>query len=120
MDKKLMSEESSILFNDTANRNLWAEVIMPLALPNTYTYTVPEYFQDKVKLGCRVEVVLGKNKRYAGIVKSIISKAPAYQTKDILNVLDDEPMLYPQQLQLWNWISDYYMCSEVEVMAAAL
>ena len=53
-------------------------------------------------------------------LKSITTKAPAYQTKEILNVLDDEPVLYPQQLQLWKWMSEYYMCSEGEVMAAAL
>jgi primosomal protein N' (replication factor Y) len=99
---------------------LYAEVILPLALPTTYTYAVPAEFARKLQHGCRVEVVLGKHKRYAGIVKSIHSKSPAHPTKDILNVLDDEPVLYPQQLQLWKWISDYYMCSEGEVMAAAL
>jgi primosomal protein N' (replication factor Y) (superfamily II helicase) len=100
--------------------SVFSEVILPLALPKTYTYGVPENFTDKIKIGCRVEVVLGKNKRYAGIVKSISTTAPPYETKSILNVLDDEPVLYPQQLQLWKWMSEYYMCSEGEVMAAAL
>ena len=90
----------------------YATVILPLALPTTYTYAVPEIFATKIKQGCRVEVVLGKNKRYAGIVRSVNTEAPAYQTKDIINILDDEPLLYPQQLELWKWISDYYMCSE--------
>ena len=98
----------------------YATVILPLALPTTYTYSVPEIFANKIKQGCRVEVVLGKNKRYAGIVKSISVEPPPYQTKDILNILDDEPLLYPEQLKLWKWMSDYYMCSEGEVMAAAL
>ena len=98
----------------------YATVILPLALPTTYTYSVPEIFLPKIKPGCRVEVVLGKNKRYAGIVKSISLEAPPYHTKDILNILDDEPLLYPEQLKLWTWISEYYMCSEGEVMAAAL
>ncbi len=97
----------------------YAEVILPLALPTTYTYAVTENFIDKVQAGCRVEVAL-KNKRYAGIVKNISSKRPAYETKPILNVLDEQPVLYLQQLQLWNWVSSYYMCSEGEVMAAAL
>ncbi|UAY52949.1 replication restart helicase PriA [Ferruginibacter albus] len=113
-----MTESETLLFNNS--NAMWAEIILPLALPNTYTYAVPLHFQPIIKKGCRVEVVLGKNKRYAGIVKSISHKAPPYQTKDILNVLDETPMLYPQQLQLWNWISNYYMCSEGEVMAAAL
>ncbi len=114
-----LNTEENILFTEP-KVTMWAEVIMPLALPTTYTYSIPQQFQAKLKPGCRVEVVLGKNKRYAGIAKSITTNAPAYTTKDILNILDDEPMLYPQQLKLWNWISQYYMCSEGEVMAAAL
>ena len=98
----------------------FAEVIIPLALPKTYTYQIPAQFFSNLKVGCRVEVVLGKNKKYAGIVKQITNTAPAYATKPIINVLDDEPILYAQQLQLWQWLSTYYMCSEGEVMAAAL
>ncbi len=118
-----MSAGKQISFDDNSIMeavNSYAEVILPLALPKTYTYAVPESFAGKIKIGCRVEVVLGKNKRYAGIVKSISKEAPPYETKPILNVLDDEPVLFPQQLKLWNWMSSYYMCSEGEVMAAAL
>ena len=50
----------------------------------------------------------------------INNQKPEYETKEILNVIDDEPVIYEKQLQLWKWISDYYMCSEGEVMAAAL
>ena len=103
-----------------SNTSLFAAVILPLALPTTYTYGIPEIFSKVIQPGCRVEVVLGKNKKYAGIVKSISGNAPAYQTKDILNVLDDTPLVFSQQLELWKWMSEYYMCSEGEVMAAAL
>lgn len=113
-----MTQEDNILFREQSS-NLWAEIILPLALPQTYTYNIPAELVDKVKLGCRAEVEL-KNKKYAGVVKSILEKEPAYQTKPIKNVLDDEAILYPQQLQLWNWMAQYYMCSEGEVMAAAL
>jgi primosomal protein N' (replication factor Y) len=116
-----LNNNNEIIFNEDVNAAvMFAEVILPLALPTTYTYAVPPLFSDKIKPGCRVEVVLGKNKRYAGIIKLITSEVPAYNTKEILNVLDEEPVLYPQQLQLWNWMSQYYMCSEGEVMAAAL
>jgi primosomal protein N' (replication factor Y) len=109
------------LFNEiTAPLNTWIEVILPLAIPKTYTYSVPEKFEKKIKTGSRVEVVFGKNKKYAGLIKSISRKKPEYITKDILSVIDDEPIVYPQQLELWKWISEYYMCSEGEVMAAAL
>src|SRR5205085_251788 len=100
--------------------SLWAEIILPLAIPKTYTYSVPHSLQEKIKEGCRAEVVFGKNKKYAGIVKSFSHQKPAYETKYILNIIDDEPVIYPQQLKLWQWISEYYMCTEGEVMAAAL
>ena len=98
----------------------WAEIILPLALPTVYTYAIPSHLLVQAKPGCRAEVVFGKNKKYSGIIKSITQQQPAYKTKEIINVLDDEPMLYPEQLKLWQWMSGYYMCTEGEVMAAAL
>ena len=71
--------------------------------------------------GVRVEVVLGRNKRYAGIIKKILTEAPAsFKPKDIINVLDAEPVLRTGQLAFWEWLADYYMCSEGEVMQAAV
>jgi primosomal protein N' (replication factor Y) len=75
---------------------------------------------NQVHVGCRVEVNLGKNKRYAGIVKRIHDEKPVFEAKDILNILDSEPVVFEQQLQLWEWIAGYYMCTEGDVMAAAL
>jgi len=114
-----MTRENEIHFEET-EPSLWAEVILPLALPTTYTYAIPPHLSLKAHPGCRVEVVFGGHKKYAGILKRIDDQRPSYPTKPILNVLDDEPILYPQQLRLWNWMSEYYMCSEGEVMAAAL
>lgn len=100
---------------------MFAEVIIPLALPRNYTWSVPERFRDQVRPGVRVEVVLGKNKKYAGVIRALHQDMPqAFEPKDILNVLDVEPIIFPHQLQLWQWIAQYYMCSEGEVMAAAL
>ena len=113
-----MFDESEIAFSEVPA--FWADVILPLALPKVYTYSVPEAFKDKALPGHRVEVVFGKNKKYAGIIKSISPVKPDYLTKEIINVLDDAPLLYPQQLQFWQWLSAYYMCSEGEVMNAAM
>lgn len=108
------------LFTVTATP-LFAEVIIPLALPKLFTWSVPPHLQESVKPGCRVEVNLGKNKKYAGVVKGLHSTKPdMVEPKDILNVLDVEPVVFEQQLQLWEWIALYYMCTEGEVMAAAL
>ncbi len=116
--KQYLDNNTNILFPGTSS-GLWAEVILPLALPQIYTYSIPVHLVEKVKPGCRAEAEL-KNKKYAGIVKTILDKEPAYNTKPIINVLDDEPIVYPQQLQLWQWMAQYYMCTEGEVMAAAL
>lgn len=100
---------------------LYAEIIIPLALPKNYTWFVPDHLMESVKVGCRVEVNLGKNKKYAGIVKRLHNEKPElFEPKEILNILDVEPVIYEQQLHLWEWIAHYYMCSEGEVMAAAL
>ncbi len=112
--------DQNIFYQKEENSSTWLEVILPLAIPKTYTYSVPGELVKKIKIGCRAEVVFGKNKKYSGIIKSITHEKPSYTTKPILNVIDDEPVIYPQQLQLWKWISEYYMCSEGEVMAAAL
>jgi primosomal protein N' (replication factor Y) len=99
---------------------MFADVIIPLAIPRTYTWSIPDRLVDQVRLGVRVEVEL-RNKRYAGVVKAVHNHSPsAFEPKGILNVLDAEPILFEEQLKLWEWIADYYLCSEGEVMAAAL
>ena len=99
---------------------LFAEIIIPLALPQNYTWRIPEHLQSSVQKGSRVEVQL-RNKKYSGIIKILHHNKPtAFEPKEILNVLDAEPLLYPHQLQLWQWMSEYYMCSEGEVMNAAV
>jgi primosomal protein N' (replication factor Y) (superfamily II helicase) len=118
LGEQTLTKNTNILFKEESS-GLWAEIILPLALPVNYTYNIPVHLIDKVKPGCRAEVEL-KNKKYAGVVKNILDKQPEYPTKPIVTVLDDEPVLYPQQLQLWQWMAQYYMCSEGEVMAAAL
>jgi len=99
---------------------MYAEVIIPLALPTNYTWSVPEQWQTRIREGCRVEVEL-RNKKYAGIVKRLHNDKPTtFEPKPIGNLLDSEPILHPAQQKLWEWIADYYLCSEGEVMAAAL
>ncbi|GEO08996.1 replication restart helicase PriA [Segetibacter aerophilus] len=111
---------SSPLFSPDPNEGVYAEVIIPLALPRNYTWAIPTHLRANISKGSRVEVQL-KNKKYSGIVKTIHTDKPtAFEPRDILNLLEEQPLIYPQQLKLWEWIGDYYMCSEGEVMQAAL
>lgn len=107
-------------FLSFAQDALFAEVIIPLALPRNYTWSIPEEFSKLAVPGMRVEVSL-KNKRYAGIIKNISAKAPlGFIPKPILNILDKSPLVFPDQLKFWEWMAHYYMCTEGEVMQAAI
>lgn len=99
----------------------FVDVILPLAISKTYTYRVPYELTSSVAVGKRVIVQFGKSKIYAAIVYAISSKAPErYEAKYILDVLDDSPVVTADQLKLWDWVSDYYMCHIGEVMQAAM
>lgn len=103
----------------TTHTDLFAEVIIPLALPKTYTWRIPAHLQSDATLGKRVEVML-RAKKYAGIISAFVQQPEGFAPKDIFNVIDDEPVVFPQQLQFWKWMASYYMCSEGEVMQAAI
>lgn len=100
---------------------LIAEIILPVAIPSTYTYYIPAEFEQKVQVGIRVEVPFGKNKLYSGIILEI-KKAFRHerQLKPILDILDLAPIVNPAQLELWKWMAEYYMANLGEVMLAAL
>ncbi|MBL7825990.1 MAG: primosomal protein N' [Saprospiraceae bacterium] len=99
----------------------YADIILPLALPKrSYTYSVPESALSLIQVGVRVEVQFGKSKLYSGLVEKVHNTAPEYPVKPIVSVLDEVTVVTPQQLQLWNWISEYYCCTMGEVMTAAL
>jgi primosomal protein N' (replication factor Y) (superfamily II helicase) len=100
---------------------LFADVIVPLSVPNFYTYRIPLDLNDYVKAGQRVVVQFGKNKLYTAIIRKVHETPPkAYQAKYIEHLLDAEPVVNEKQLKLWEWISSYYMCNIGDVMAAAL
>lgn len=101
--------------------NWFVDVVLPLALPKTYTYSIPSSLAGEIKVGMRVVVSFGKKKLYAALVYRVHQQAPVnYQTKDILQLIDETPIVLPTQLKFWEWIADYYMCTLGEVMKAAL
>ncbi|MBS1688476.1 MAG: DEAD/DEAH box helicase family protein, partial [Bacteroidetes bacterium] len=108
-----------------ANKNSsafrFADIILPLNMPNLLTYSVPEELQAGLQPGMRVEVSLGKNKQYAGIVERLHNEQPeTYQVKTIRSIIDEEPVVNERQLKFWHWIAHYYMAAPGEVMQAAL
>ena len=97
----------------------FAQTLLPLALPGTYTYRVPEGMT--LSIGMRVLVPFGRKKIYTAIVVMLHDREPqGYEVKDILGTLDDRPILRHPQLEFWQWIADYYLCSMGEVYKAAV
>lgn len=98
-------------------------VIVPLPLEGTFTYSVPASLQEKVKPGCRVLVPWGKTKHYLAVVDSVANGENAqtgYNIKEIASVVDEQPIVTEAQLRLWHWLADYYLSPIGEVMNAAL
>ncbi|HXS37374.1 MAG TPA: primosomal protein N' [Flavipsychrobacter sp.] len=99
----------------------FADVILPLNLPQLLTYGIPYELQELLRPGMRVEVSLGKNKQYAGVVERLHNEKPeTYEVKLIKSIIDEEPVVDKKQLQFWHWITRYYMAAPGEVMQAAL
>lgn len=99
---------------------MFAEIILPLPLYATYTYEIPPEYESVIQVGSRVLVQFGKKKYYTGIVERIHALRPDYEIKPISSVLDSRPVVRYPQMKLWNWISEYYLCSVGEVYKAAV
>lgn len=101
---------------------VYAEIILPLPLQDTYTYRVPEGMQAQLKAGCLVVVPFGKSKKYTGVVAYIHQVAPQidFEVKEIIRLEDEKPAFRKQQLRFWEWIAQYYLCSLGEVYKSAL
>ena len=99
----------------------FVDVILPLPLANYFTYAVPEEFNEEVKPGCRVIVPFGRKKFYTAIVYNVHYCAPTeYEVKEISTLLDATPILLPMQFKFWQWLSEYYLCTQGDVYKAAL
>lgn len=110
-----------ILILYLCNMKRYVDVIMPLPIAGQYTYSCPDEMGNRILPGCRVVVPFGRKKFYTGIVTRVHDEAPmAYETKDVSELLDEQPILLDQQYKFWQWLSDYYLCTLGDVYKAAL
>lgn len=99
----------------------YAEVLLPLPLTGFFTYKVPDMMAEAIRPGCRVVVPFGRTKFYTGIVAGLTPRRPeGFETKEISQLLDSEPIVRHPQMKFWEWIADYYLCSAGEVFRAAV
>ena len=99
----------------------FVDVILPLPLHSSFTYLLPKDMAGEVQIGCRVVVPFGRKKYYTAIVRNIHYSAPTeYEVKEVSALLDAHPILLSEQFRFWEWLSDYYLCTQGDVYKAAL
>ncbi|MFN8239278.1 MAG: primosomal protein N' [Bacteroidales bacterium] len=98
----------------------FADIILPLPLKGRFTYSLPGSMEDQATTGARVIVQFGSRKLYSGVIAEVHDKAPEGQVKEVSELLDHTPVINPDNLRLWNWISSYYLCPEGDVLKAAV
>ena len=99
----------------------FVDVILPLPIAGTFTYSLGETQVSRARPGMRVAVPFGKGKTQTGLLYAIHRDAPEhYEAKPVYYLLDDEPIVYPLQLEFWVWMASYYGCKLGEVYRAAL
>ena len=100
---------------------LFAQVILPLSLHDSFTYKVPALLANEIAPGKRVIVQFGKKKLYAALVISLSDKKPEdIEVKEVLEILDEHPIIFPVNFKLWQWLAQYYCCTLGDVFRAAL
>lgn len=99
----------------------FADVILPVPIPQLFTYRIPRVMDDTIRVGARVIVQFGRNRIVTAVVGEIHETPPEkYQAKYLLELLDNEPLVTASQLWLFGWVADYYLCNIGEVMNIAL
>ncbi|MEK6781568.1 MAG: primosomal protein N' [Bacteroidota bacterium] len=104
-----------------SNETLFAEFVLPVPIPKLFTYRIPSVLNEKIKVGQRAIVQFGQKKILTGVIVHLHNQPPKdYEAKSILDLIDEQEVIYDQQFRLYQWMADYYMCTLGEVVNAAL
>ncbi|MCI6828585.1 MAG: primosomal protein N' [Prevotella sp.] len=100
----------------------YVDLMLPVPLEGFFTYSVPERLRERMQFGVRVIVTFGPKKTYVGIVVRTHDNTPegGYKIKEIIDIVDDKPMMLDKQMKLWQWIAEYYLAPIGDVYKAAM
>ena len=100
----------------------YADIVLPVPLPGLFTYSLPDSLATQAQAGCRVLVPFGTAKTATGMIVRLHNDAPSddITVKEVMEILDATPVILPEQLALWQWMADYYLCTIGEVFKAAI
>lgn len=95
---------------------MYAEIVFPLPFRNSFTYFIPNEFEDQVKVGVRVVCSFGK-RVLTGFVINVKDQTDLKEKiKPIRDVLDNQPIFSKESLKFYEWISEYYLSSLGEAL----
>jgi primosomal protein N' (replication factor Y) len=97
----------------------YVNVVFNLAIDKSFSYKIPTEINTVIKIGQRVLAPFGK-RELTGIVVGIPDIKPKFKCKDIIDVLDGEPLIQNNLLQLTKWMSEYYLASWGTTLQIAL
>src|SRR5579859_2473570 len=107
---RFMSENLSLEFD--VRETLFAELVIPVPIDKLFTYRVPSALNTQIKVGQRAIVQFGAKKIQTGIISRIHNQPPSgYEAKYILELLDENEIVYQQQFKLYQWMASYYLCT---------
>ena len=101
---------------------VYVDVVLPLPVQGIFTYLLPDEFRKRVQEGSRVVVSFGARKMYTAFVTALRKEPPQgdFEVKEVLDIVDENPILLPSQIRFWQWMADYYLCTIGEVCRAAI
>lgn len=106
---------------ESLRKTYFVQVLLPVPIPKTFTYRVPQKFEKQIQVGIRVIVPFGQKKIISGVINAIHQEAPKdYEAKYLLELLDEYPVVSRQQFKLFEWMAQYYMATEGEVLNVGL
>ncbi len=98
---------------------MFADIALPVAVREVFTYRLPDSLAEHARPGMRAWVPL-RGRMSIGMIVRIHDKTPSFSTKEVRRLLDTEPVLSSEMIELTKWMSRFYVCGQGEVIQAAL
>src|SRR3989339_797969 len=102
---------------ETTKNLIFAEVVLALPMERSFHYAIPEHLASSLKAGMRVKAPFG-SKIATGYVVGLSAESPVANLKNIIEILDAQPIISEELFSLARWISAQYACSLGEALSA--
>lgn len=99
---------------------MYAEIVFPLSFRKTFTYRVPKELQNQAKVGVRAVAPFGKRTLTGFIISKPKDVSIKEEIKQVIDILDEKPIVDKDGFKFYEWLADYYLCSLGEALKLAV